>query len=353
MPGIDLNLDLPTLADPFATVLSKLIEAIEAIESDLAPRIPAGALDITTNLSMGGAALLNVGGVRLIGGESDEIGTLFMDEEFSVVTPSGVVQITSNGGLNIASTGTIGGDYGGVNPAAVEYNDASGEYRFMQDVSPLEWADVACADVILEGTNGSIRLSVDDAISTARTLKFKSLPASGISLLAYNAADSTVEDAATVTISGDVTFTTLKATSRTIVIGPAEMQPRNDGGLGATMGTSYTWTHSIAGASSIYCPIRLPAGAIIGSVSWKGYKASATGTISASLRRNATNGSGDVLITTLGSNNSNNPGAISLTASSIAHTVLASNAYYVQIFTSGVSGDDTFAVEVTYSGVAL
>lgn len=213
MPGSDLNLDLPTLSDTMADVVSKLVTAIETIEADLEPRVTAGELDISTNLSLGGAALTNVGGVRLTGGESTEVGTLYLhsDGEIYVVTSAGEIQLTADGAINIASVGTIGGDFGGANPAAVTYNDVAGEFRFTEDTGV--WADLVGDDLILKSDSGSVRVGVDNAITTARTFNFKSLPASGVGGLAYDASNNALVDATVTRETVTHLFTSLNCSS--------------------------------------------------------------------------------------------------------------------------------------------
>ncbi len=210
MPGLDLNLDLPTLADTFADIVSKLVVAIDAIETDLAARVTAGELDITTALSMGGAPLINVGGVRLNGGVSTTVGTIYMDgADLHVVTALGDVQLTAGGAIDVAALGTIGGDYGGVNPAAVIYDDTSGEYRFTQETSV--WANLVADDLVLHGTAGSVRLGVADALTGAKTVLFKALPASGVSGVVYNVATTGIEDAAVTRETNTHLFTGIDA----------------------------------------------------------------------------------------------------------------------------------------------
>lgn len=193
--GSNISVDLPIPGDTYADITAKLKAAIEVLVELLEAPIDSGALDLTTALSLHGAPLINVGGLRLVGGESTEIGTFYIDGagEVHAVTTLGDVQITLNGNLNVAALGTIGGDYGGANPATVTFDDASGEYRFKQDTAV--WASVVAADFIAKNpTSGSVAFGVDPAITTAKTFTVKSLPASGVSGLAYVAADGTVVD---------------------------------------------------------------------------------------------------------------------------------------------------------------
>jgi hypothetical protein len=177
MPGSDLNLELPTLADTMADVVAKLVTALEVIEADLEPRITAGELDISTELSLGGAPLTNAAGVRLSGGSSSVVGTIYeSDGDFFMVSGEGLVQLTADGGINVAAAGVIGGDYGGANPATVTYSDGDGEYDFKEE--PGVWADIGADDIVLHSAAGSVTVSVDDAISTDRALNIKDLPLS-------------------------------------------------------------------------------------------------------------------------------------------------------------------------------
>ncbi len=358
--GSNIDVDLPVPGDTYAEITAKLKAAIEQLVELLEAPIDSGALDLTTPLSLHGAPLINVGGIRLVGGESTEAGTAYIDGagELHVVTTLGDVQITLNGNLNVAALGTIGGDYGGANPATVTYDDTSGEYRFKEDSAV--WASVVAAEFIAKNpTVGSIAFGVDPAITTAKTFTIKSLPASGVSGLAYVAADGTVVDANATRETLAHKFTNIDLTgnvvvsNRSLIISAAEMQPRNDGGLGATISTANAWIHNTSGASSIYGAIRLPAGAVIQGAKWWGAKGSATGTISGSVRYTTLNSGTSTLVASIGNTSANNPGATSFENAAINHTMLSGAAYYVQIFTSGQSGDETYGVEITYSGAAV
>ncbi len=205
MPGVDLDLDLPSLSDNMAIIVAKLVTALSAVEDDLAPQITSGELDLDTAVSLGGNALTNVGGVRLTGGESAVVGTLYIgDDELQIVTAAGTVQITADGALNLASVGAIVGDYGGSNPARVTYDDMSGEYRFTEDTGV--YADLVADDLILHGAAGQIRFGIDAALTGSKTVLFKSLP-TGSGLLAYKASDNAIIDAGSETLDGDIATT--------------------------------------------------------------------------------------------------------------------------------------------------
>ncbi len=208
MPGVDLDLDLPSLSDTLSTIVSKTAVALAAIEDDLAGMVVPSEMDINTELPLGGNALTEVGSVQLVAGNApSSAGSIYYASgEFFVRDSTGLIQLTAAGALNTASVGGIVGDYGGANPARVTYNDASGEYRFTEDTGV--WADLVADDVVLQGSAGSVRFGVDSAITTARQFLVKTLPSSGTSLLVYNAATSTLEDGAVTVISGTPTFST-------------------------------------------------------------------------------------------------------------------------------------------------
>jgi hypothetical protein len=175
--------------------IARIATALGSIEDVLAQRVTPGGMDITAPLDMQGNSLTDVAAVVFASGNASEApGSIFYREgDWYVVDAVGSIQLTDGGQLNAASIGGIQGDYGGVNPAAVTFEDASAQYHFTHDTG--EYADVVVRDVILQGTNGTITLSVDDAITGDRDLTLKSLPATGKSLLVYDSA-GTLEDSA-------------------------------------------------------------------------------------------------------------------------------------------------------------
>lgn len=210
MPGVDLNLSLPSLSDPFSTILSKTLVALAAIEDDLAGKIVSSEIDINASLSMAGNALTSIGSLLLLGGNAPTAAgsVYYSNGEFYMIDATGVIQITSNGSLNTAAVGTIVGDYGGVNPARVSYNDASGEYRFTEDTGI--WADLVADDLVLNGTAGSVRFGVDASVTTARQFLVKDIPTSGVSCLVYDASTSTLESAENKRITNDTKATKIE-----------------------------------------------------------------------------------------------------------------------------------------------
>jgi hypothetical protein len=212
MIGTNLGLTLPSLSDSMATMVSKTATALSAIQVSIADKATPAGLNINAALSFAGNWATSVGGIVLAAGNHPTAAGSFYYSggEFFMVDATGAIQLTSAGALNAASVAGIGGDYGGANPASAIYNNASGQFRFFSNGGTSTYADVACLGVVLKGSAGSVRLSCDAAIGSAREMKVKSLPASGTSFLVYASATSTVEDSAVntdaKTIAGAVTF---------------------------------------------------------------------------------------------------------------------------------------------------
>lgn len=148
MVGTDLNLDLPQLNEPLAQIVSKTRAALSSIEDSLADKVTSSALNINAALSFGGNHLTNLGGVVLVDGNVPvaEGSIYYTDGKFYVRDAAGPIQLTANGAINLAAVGAIGGDYG-AGSESVEYDLASGEYRFKK--SENEWASLVAKDVVL------------------------------------------------------------------------------------------------------------------------------------------------------------------------------------------------------------
>jgi hypothetical protein len=194
MPGVDLNLSLPSLSDSLSTVVSKTAVALSAIEDDLAAQVVTAELNINAALSMNGSSLTDVSSLQLLAGNAPTTnGSIYYhtDGEFYVRTAAGAIKVTSNGSLNTAAAGGFTGDYG-LGTETASYDDASGEFRFTEDTGV--YADLVADDVVLNGSSGTVRLGAASAMTDGRSFLVSTLPASGISLLVYDASDSGVKD---------------------------------------------------------------------------------------------------------------------------------------------------------------
>lgn len=365
MIGTDLNLQIPSLSDTYAQMVAKTAAGLQAIEDSLADKATPAALNINAPLDFGGNAVINCTSVQLADGNTPGVaGSLFYHlGEFYAVDSTGIVQITANGQINAAGIGGIGGDYGGVNPAAVTYDNASSQYRFYSNGGTGAWADLAARSVILEGTNGTVQLKVDDAINVSRILSVKSLPGSGVKLLVYNAATSTLEDASVtnpdgLTVDGNIsatgtgTFTT-SVTSAAYHVTAAQthiVSPH----LAIEAG-GYTHTRTAFGitldntTNSVVYPVVLPVGAIIAGFKLFVDKASPSGYLHAQMQKY--NGATGALTNVGGGVSSGTPNGFVTMSDVTATGTIATNEHWFVTLTVSFIGysDQLLQLEVTYT----
>jgi hypothetical protein len=199
MIGTNPNITLPAGTDPLVTVVAKTAAALSALATSVADKATPAALNINGPLALAGNALTQVSTVSLVAGNSSQSpGSIYYgtDGEFYMVDGTGTaIKMTANGVINIGGTGGFVGDYVASNSTGAAFDLASGQFRFTKSAG-ASWADLVAANMILEGTSGTVKLGVDNAVTTAKTINVKSLPASGVSVLVYNAATSTLEDGA-------------------------------------------------------------------------------------------------------------------------------------------------------------
>jgi hypothetical protein len=152
----NMDLDLPVVGStPGPTYATKIKQALETIDehdhsSGKGVKIPASGLNIQTDLELNGNQLTETEAVEF----ATQSATLSGNEKIYSVggelyfnnddgTP---VKITSGSGLNLASTGTIGGDYGGVGVNAdVSYNNTTKKFSFTRESGI--GADIAVSEV--------------------------------------------------------------------------------------------------------------------------------------------------------------------------------------------------------------
>ncbi len=216
MPGVDLNLDLPSLSDPLATIVAKFITALSVVEDDLAADVTPSEIDINTSLSMNGSALVNTGSVQFVAGNAPtSAGSMwYEDDEFWVQDATGAVRLTVDGAIDASS---IGGITSLASPAAVTWDLASSQFRFTADSGVF--ADLSADDLVLNSASGSVRFSVADAITTAREFNIVDLPASGVSALVYDAASSSLKSSENTRITNALKATTLDVSGASTLTG--------------------------------------------------------------------------------------------------------------------------------------
>lgn len=205
MPGTNLNLPIPSLSDNQTTVVTKTAQALTAINNDLAGKITPAQMTINSQLNMGGNSLSNVGGAIFNGSLfTNTPGAIWFSGEWFLADNTGIIQLTSNGTLNVAALSGIGGDYVSSN-ALISFDSANSRYRFF-GASAANLVDLDARNVVVNGSLAKVTFGVDSSLVTNTTFNIKSVPGANVGLLAYDASASAVVDGSTVAISAGTTF---------------------------------------------------------------------------------------------------------------------------------------------------
>lgn len=210
MPGIALNLPIPSLSDTQTVVVTKIAQALTAIENDLTPQVVPSEININSALNFNGNPALNVGYITMGGGTPGAVipGAIYYNNgNWFLVDGTTTIQITSAGALNLTLNGGIGGDYAAVS-ALLSYDNAATRYRFF-GAGGVTLVDLDARKIALNGASAIVTLGVDAALVANKTVNFKSLPTANVGLLAYDAAATAIVDGSSVAITASPTFTNL------------------------------------------------------------------------------------------------------------------------------------------------
>lgn len=350
MIGTNLNLDLPSGSDSMAVIVAKLVAALSLVQDSIADDVTPSGMNINGALDLNGNALTEASSILLASGTAPTpAGSLYYHSgEFYAIDATGTIQLTSLGQLNAAGIGGIVGDYGGVNPARVSYDNASGQYRFTRSAGV--WADGVFQNVILESTAGAVKLSAPSGLSAGYTVTFPTaVPASAGVMEMDNA--------------GNVTVVATKSKTLVIPSFAARMIP-SAGAMGSDDTGAIINFGTGSGASGLIAqwPVSLPIGATItgytaylykisngscvvltelqgwnytggsAGISSQVYTSPGTGTETTSA-----DGSGTAVVTTL-------------TLNGISQTIAAGNQYHISWRSGAVElGDRMYQVDVHYT----
>ncbi len=335
MIGTDLNLTMPSTAMTYSAMVAQCAINFQAIEDSIADKATPAGLDITSNLSIQGNHLTNVGGLILASGNPPAVaGSVYYDgTNFFMLTAAGEVRITDGDSLNLSAIGAFSGDFGTSDESAY-YDLASEEFRFRS--SATTYADVKADDLVLMEPGASpvdsVRITAQ-AMSASYTLTLPAAPPSATSFLTMDSSGNVVAGTNTRTVR----FSMLNA--RDVAGAHANS---NDGRW--TLGNS---------TGALQIPLSLPDGATITAFKAYAYKISdSSNTLTATLLY-VLPGSAAATVTSA-SNNSNAPGSVvTLSSTGLSHTVPTdARAYWAQIAQSDSTpsaNDQVGTIEVTYT----
>lgn len=348
MIGTDLNLSLPTLADTYSAAIAKVATALQAIEDSIAQKATPAGLDITSNLSIGGNHLTNVGGIILAAGNSPtSAGSLYYTGgNFYAKDATGVIQLTAGGAINLSAIGAIGGDYGS-GPESFNYDLASTEFRAR--ASGSAWADLVVDDVVLMEPSGNefVRLHAP-ALAASYTVEFPAAVPSETSLLQMSSSG---------VLTASNVLPELDANTHVVVSGTGDYKHGEkietmaipfgayvSGGVATRTFTSSTFRWSLPAGCVMYVPFaRLRAGWRLKRVYAYGESASAGG-LELEAQRLLVNQSGPGTTTTTGNYTS---GSCTATLDT-PYTVVEGDVLYVIIIAGAADINNLTSISLVY-----
>jgi hypothetical protein len=161
----------PTYATQLNTALTEVAEHDHSSGNGV--KITPAGLNLIADLDLQENNLVDARSIRMVnqGGvlaESTDVGCMYVvnGDLYYQNTSGTAIQVTSGGGINIASVGTIGGDYGqpGVN-AAVNYSDSTKTFSFTQEAG--EAAEIFSGTInIAAADSGALSVGITANAST-------------------------------------------------------------------------------------------------------------------------------------------------------------------------------------------
>lgn len=270
------------------------------------------------------------------------------------------VRITLNGALDASSVGGIGGDYGGGNPAAVSFNDASGKYIFTTD--PSVYADLEIADIRHMSNGNALTVQAPAALASAYTVTWPTAVPASTSLVMMSSAGvlstSLTPSITSLTASGAVSAATMTITAADVYRGESTDLYHagicfSDGStLTADAGGRFSWPGYPS--SYVRVPLSVRTGDRLKSVSFR-VVGSATGQMTCGIVRytsNATPSTQTVIWPSDTSSLSATAQVVTLTGT--VHTVSSVYTYNAYVFfpSSGWSGMEFIQLELVTDRVA-
>lgn len=174
----------PFVGQSGPTFATRIIDIFTEMKLRLEAQLPISSLDLSSNLNMQGAQILNAGYLTLANvgsapGASPVNRLTAFSGDLYYVSPSGAIQITTAGTLNAAAVGGIIGDYGGAFPAKFRYDLANARFDAYQDFANNILSDIrAFGFEIAAGPTSGIFLTLRWGGASNKTYTFPATTAS-------------------------------------------------------------------------------------------------------------------------------------------------------------------------------
>lgn len=260
------------------------------------------------------------------------------------VNTSGAVRITLGATLDFSVAGSIGGDYGGANPALVTFDDAAERYEFYDNSTTNTWAFIRARGLdIANDTAGTEYVQVRYGGAGSYTLNLpETLPSAGRAVLVLDNTGNLAMNDGTNTITNDMVLggtTKIKHGSRTVHCGALS-------GLTISGSISTALEYPVVGVGPwVYLvPIRPENGHKITSVTARITRSATAGTASVVLRKNSAASMTDVGSPATSAATSS---TITLTQSGLTEVVADLTTYLIKL-TLPAANDILIEIQYTY-----
>jgi hypothetical protein len=246
MAGQPITLTIPAVGTAGPTYASQINTALSALEVELERKVVPADITINANLSflssatnyaatdlkytkfaLQSEATLTAAGfpMSLFAGSSD--GELYFNDN-----AGRQIQITTNGVVNVSTTGGINGTGYGATGVEIRWDSGDGEYELRTGSGTNDYADVRIDDVYLsDGSSNFIRLTAPALMSADYALTLpganpsgatKLLKATTAGLLDYTGAathDGNLTQTGTLAVSGATTLSSTLAVTSNATVG--------------------------------------------------------------------------------------------------------------------------------------
>lgn len=357
--GTPLGLTLPVIGGTQAAAAQSINTALSAIIARLESKVSAADLSIDADVSFkAGAVFSGITDLQraafaslssaLTAGTNPNTAYVLNGNLHFIDGAGNLVQITSNGAVNVSTTGGITGAGYGI--GGVEFNWDSGNTRFSarSGAGADDYADVQCADLLLRDASGNAIRFQAPAIASDYSLSLPSALPASTSLLQVT---STGLMQTTLAPTG-LTGVTLASGGHVTLSGAGELKHGNRvlmipaSAASAVGGPTHTSIGSIGlieAGDFVLFPLPLAVGDRIISVTLQGIFTGA-GTRTLALRRRADAGAD----TNVSAPTSTTTGDTAVVYNVADTVIAANNTYYLRFTTTTASSDDVFGIYVTY-----
>lgn len=178
--GDPISQPIPVVSTPGTGYATQIYNFLQEVKARLEGQIPLSSL-LPGTFDMDNNPLITAEYLGLydqVNNTSQPVGSLFMYQgNLWYMSDTGAAQVTSGSSINASAIAGIGGDYGGVNPALVEFIDADNIYNFWDDAGGAVWARLAARSIdIYGGASSTNRVRVTWAGGSDWTLTLPDAP---------------------------------------------------------------------------------------------------------------------------------------------------------------------------------